>query len=127
MNDLISRSALLEKAGWFNLYKPNTSVHAVRTVDIHKAPAVDAVPMDFHERCLELEVKKRIAAEKTARQCIENYEPVRHGRWVLEIYSYSTPKCSCCGWKMPYSEDSTLDARNYCPNCGAKMDAEVEE
>lgn len=54
-------------------------------------------------------------------------EPVRHGKWIFKIYSYSTPKCSCCGWKMPYSEDSTLDARNYCPNCGAKMDVEVEE
>lgn len=48
--------------------------------------------------------------------------PVIHGRWVLEIHSYSTPKCSICGWNIPYSEDSILDVRNYCPNCGAKMD-----
>lgn len=49
---------------------------------------------------------------------------VAHGRWILEFYSYSTPKCSICGWSMPYSEDSFLDARNYCPNCGARMDLE---
>lgn len=48
--------------------------------------------------------------------------PVVHGRWEYSIGSYSTPKCSCCGWCIPYSEDSRLDARNYCPNCGAKMD-----
>ena len=48
--------------------------------------------------------------------------PEVHGRWEYNIGSYSTPKCSCCGWHIPYSEDSVLDARNYCPNCGAMMD-----
>lgn len=50
--------------------------------------------------------------------------PVVHGRWIFNMCSYGTPKCSICGWRMPYSEDSFLDARNYCPNCGAKMDLE---
>lgn len=54
-------------------------------------------------------------------------EPVEHGRWEYSLGSYSTPKCSCCGWHIPYSEDSVLDARNYCPNCGAKMDGRVEK
>lgn len=48
--------------------------------------------------------------------------PVVHGRWEYSSGSYCTPKCSCCGWCIPYSEDSRLDARNFCPNCGAKMD-----
>lgn len=52
--------------------------------------------------------------------------PVVHARWEYSFGSYSTPKCSCCGWRIPYSEDSVLDARNYCPNCGAKMDGRVE-
>lgn len=49
-------------------------------------------------------------------------EPVRHGRWE-EPYPYDPYdcyKCSCCGVKY----DLTW---NYCPNCGAKMDAEVRE
>ena len=46
---------------------------------------------------------------------------VKHGRWISRIWSYGTPMCSVCDWSMPYSEDSYLDARNYCPNCGAKM------
>jgi predicted RNA-binding Zn-ribbon protein involved in translation (DUF1610 family) len=54
-------------------------------------------------------------------------EPVVHGRWEYSFGSYSTPKCSCCGWHIPYSEDSVLDARNYCPNCGAKMDEKEEQ
>ena len=49
---------------------------------------------------------------------------VVHGRWISRICSYGTPKCSVCDWSMPYSEDSYLDARNYCPNCGAKMDGD---
>ena len=52
---------------------------------------------------------------------------VVHGRWITRIQSYGTPKCSVCGWCIPYSEDSRLDATNYCPNCGAKMDGGNEE
>ena len=51
---------------------------------------------------------------------------VVHGRWEYSFGSYSTPKCSCCGWCIPYSEDSRLDARNYCPSCGEKMDGGAE-
>ena len=51
-------------------------------------------------------------------------EPVQHGRWETPFGSYCTPHCTKCGWHIPYSEDSVLDARNYCPNCGAKMDGE---
>lgn len=40
-------------------------------------------------------------------------QPVRHGRWVS--YGWSTV-CSECG------EDYAFAKRNYCPNCGAKMD-----
>ena len=41
--------------------------------------------------------------------------PVRHGRWTV------TPvciKCSECGEIFPFVP------QNYCPNCGARMDAE---
>lgn len=41
----------------------------------------------------------------------------RHGRWINCGWSI---KCSICDYDMPFS------VRNYCPNCGAKMD-EVEE
>lgn len=69
-----------------------------------------------------------------ARGCIEcvpaaDVEPVRHGRWKLEPTNpYDNPgyknrmikRCSCCGWQ-------NACRRNYCPNCGAKMDGEVTE
>lgn len=42
--------------------------------------------------------------------------PVRHGRWIN--HGWSTV-CSECG------EDYAFAKRNYCPNCGAKMDGEA--
>ena len=45
--------------------------------------------------------------------------PVRHGRWIKEIWLSGTHKLICreCGkWGSKRS--------NYCPNCGAKMDLE---
>jgi len=51
-------------------------------------------------------------------------EPVRHGRWIKtcvpDVYM-----CSCC--KRPTKMDElckSLTLRDYCPNCGAKMDLE---
>ncbi len=49
---------------------------------------------------------------------------VRHGRWIFEHNPITDPKkyfirivCSCCGLK-------TGQVSNFCPQCGAKMDAE---
>lgn len=53
--------------------------------------------------------------------------PVVHARWVPNHGSYGTPHCSNCKWRIPYSEDSTLDARSFCPNCGAIMDGGAEQ
>ena len=48
--------------------------------------------------------------------------PVVHGRWN-SMDGYKTRKvCSECGWDAPeYGK-----FYSYCPNCGAKMDLEVE-
>lgn len=61
-NDLISRSALIERSG-----EPCRSFLDI----IESMPAVDAVPMDFHERCLLLEVQKRHAVERERNAAIE--------------------------------------------------------
>lgn len=48
-------------------------------------------------------------------------EPVRHGRWTEDGL------CMGCGFDALYLENTSIQVRShYCPNCGAKMDAEVE-
>ena len=95
-NDLISRSALLEAM------PKNDEIFSfeVRRV-ICNAPAVDA-------------------------------EVVRHGRWIMRG---GYIRCSECDaktlWKDTggtggFSHEYEQVRANYCPNCGAKMDAEVE-
>ncbi len=57
-------------------------------------------------------------------------EPVRHGKWFLGTAPYFV--CSECKNRTPLRWDErlgyVLDYRSpYCPNCGAKMDAERKE
>ena len=85
---------------------------------IADAPTVDAVPTDFHDKCMELEIKKRIDLEL-------NSEPVRHGHWIwMGEQGDSRYMCSVCKGK----EDNVPTCNGeptiweYCPNCGTKMD-----
>ena len=54
-------------------------------------------------------------------------EPMKHGKWmeIIEVNEYGEPYqsgvyCSECG-------EISIYEPNYCPNCGAKMDAERKE
>lgn len=53
-------------------------------------------------------------------------EPVRRGFWDSVGHKKSR-FCSVCGHDEPYkfAPDDT-DIYNYCPNCGAKMDGDME-
>lgn len=87
---------------------------------IYVTPTIDAVPMDFHERCMQAEIKKRIAAEKTNRQILENYVPVVHAHWVKDFI-----KICNCDWKYKCSKCGKYNKQYsppYCPHCGARMD-----
>lgn len=55
---------------------------------------------------------------------IEVPKPVRHGKWIFgTTLGHSWMKCSeCC-----VSQNGQTATFTYCPNCGAKMDAEREE
>ena len=46
---------------------------------------------------------------------------VAHSEW---IYHMSFGVCKKCGYEYEWKG---TDAKNYCPNCGAKMDAQGEE
>lgn len=48
-------------------------------------------------------------------------EPVRHGKWIGKpIAGYCTVRCSVCGDVLLMNDGKY----RYCPNCGARMDAE---
>ncbi len=47
---------------------------------------------------------------------------VRHGQWIDSL-ARITPYCSACG----HSHRCLIRTPNYCPNCGSKMDGEVDE
>lgn len=68
-----------------------------------------------------------IAGIETVMEYAENIPaadvaPVVHGRWgIMDGYKMRRA-CSVCGWDVPeYGK-----FYSYCPNCGAKMDLEVE-
>lgn len=87
---------------------------------VRELPAVAAVPLEYHDKCLEAAIKKRILTEKTNRQIIENYVPVVHGAWKPDPHCYNVFHCSAC--------DSPFWAkRKYCPNCGAKMRSDNDQ
>ena len=64
---------------------------------------------------------------------VADVAPVWHGRWIsLTDCSNAGVYCSVCHKKV-YKEDYAICNRknklrsDYCPNCGAKMDSELNE
>ena len=90
---------------------------------IGRQAAIDLFPND----ALEWDTYFGYIAPHLARQMIEELpsaQPARHGKWIFgSTLGHSWMKCSeCC-----VSQDGQTLCFSYCPNCGAKMDAEREE
>ena len=62
-----------------------------------------------------------VTNEAIAKQPTIDAEPVKHGKWIFEsIRGHAVMTCSeCC--KV---QDGQTLCFTYCPNCGARMDAE---
>lgn len=59
-------------------------------------------------------------------------DPVKHGRWEqprdYDFYDDDLYKCSICGEEFILIEGTPEDNNyKFCPNCGARMDAEGEK
>lgn len=52
--------------------------------------------------------------------------PVRHGHWIMEFENEDGRDLRCSECRMKFYVGKGRDG-NYCPNCGAKMDAERKE
>lgn len=55
-------------------------------------------------------------------------EPTKHGRWIPSKDEEDTFVCSNClePWVL-IEGDPMQNGMNYCPNCGARMDAQIGE
>lgn len=102
MNDLISRSALLEAMDKLYMAALRKTAHSVETIYeldhlsmlVKDAPAVDA-------------------------------EPVRHGYWKDKGNHL---ECSECGHEFTkYDWEGSIVSYYWCPCCGAKTHAEVHD
>lgn len=77
-----------------------------------------------HEDCeIEITEDKNILVEAFERLAWGNGDPkdcvpVKHGHWLVNRFFI---ECSECG------EPFLLKPQNYCPHCGARMDAERKE
>lgn len=80
-------------------------------------PAADVVPKDFHERCLEIEIQKRIALERKMGHWIKSISVI--GTTTGVTTTYTGYKCSVCGALMGRKDDA------YCYKCGADMRGET--
>lgn len=55
---------------------------------------------------------------------VRNAEPVRHGKWRRDEFG---ARCGACGLYAYRDKFDQPFESLYCPNCGAKMDAERKE
>lgn len=74
-------------------------------------PTIEAVPTEFHDKCQQLEIQKRLKLEEELKE--------RHGHWEDIDGDGSIWRCSVCG-------EVQCCNSNYCGDCGAKMDEVTE-
>ena len=77
------------------------------------------------EEALRVAIKALEQPKGDALSEIEKLPPVKQepktGRWIADVF---VDECSVCGEQTLFFEDQH---KNFCPNCGAKMESEVSE
>lgn len=107
--DLISREALKKKLqarhdNGEEDFDKGYNIGIETAIDlIDNAPTVEAVPLDFHEKCMDKTVKELLEARPK-------------GEWLEPYESHIAQECSICHRQMPAPKWF-----NFCPNCGADM------
>lgn len=114
MNQLMKKKADVANKRYTEGF--NDALLRIRSM-VHSAKAADVVPMEYHERCLEIEIQKRLAIEP------------KHGRWVpikrKNIWGDETDVLECSACKKSDVDGKGITKRSdYCPDCGARMDGE---
>lgn len=78
------------------------------------------------EALLKKECCGRIAGDDVRNAPAVDAVEVRHGRWVINRH-YGDYECSECGKGNVTVMHFKDIGMHYCPNCGAKMDGDVDE
>ena len=101
---------------------------------IDRQAAIDALgerPMVWVGSDYELGARNQYDADVLALETVPSAQPVRHGKWLpkhhyIAGYEFvSGHICSECGNDALNAEGDDF-LTDYCPNCGAKMDGEIE-
>lgn len=81
-----------------------SAAHAIGKVIEHidRMPAVDVVPTEFHERCLEIEIKKRFEVEKKSKDAVQVTRCVDCKYWDMAGRTCDHPGNDCLEMAMPF-------------------------
>ena len=71
------------------------------------------------EKCFDVEIIESIPPVDA--------EPVRYGEWIDPHDPWTGGICSACGYQTGERMGHLKLHYRYCPNCGARMDAERKE
>lgn len=84
--------------------------------------------MELYGGCDGLSVPIAVVQQNIKDTTTIDAEPVRHGRWETEMDDMGWLKHTCpiCGYVKRTDIHISL-GWHYCPNCGAKMDGELNE
>lgn len=56
-----------------------------------------------------------------------DYAPVRHGEWIEHVWAEEIDDCLVSNYECTVCYEWEREKTDYCPNCGAKMDAKEDE
>lgn len=101
---LLHEIAELQKSPWYNTGKE---------ID----PNFPHMHIGYLERKEAVEIVRDLCIKQ---EPTVDAEPVRHGRWTyLNCFEKGRYQCNECGHFVDAGAD-----KNYCPNCGAKMEGD---
>ncbi len=102
--------------------------------DISKREAIECLKEECEAGCIDkFSAQQRREIFREAIECIEaiDAKPIKRGKWLGSADTFCGLMCPFCKTPVDYfcgSMDyiSLIEAPNYCPNCGARMEG-IEE
>ena len=103
---------ILDKMQFFGGQRAGRELWAAKPKEVQDA--------DLESFNIDVEFLRKVVLSKIENTIIDA-EPVRHGRWInphLNKYGHPCHQCNQCLFVASQKD------RNFCPDCGAKMDLE---